>query len=68
MDYLVIAARDLRRDDVLLSNGATVNLVEKTVQPGVIFVEVDYTYRLTFSHGDPVKVYRPIGAAEGNNR
>lgn len=54
---MVIAARQLRPGDVLVNNGATVNTVDTTTTPGVIYVEVDYTYRLTFNHGDPVKVY-----------
>ena len=55
---MVVAARQLHPGDVLVSNGATVNTVDTATTPGVIYVEVDYTYRLTFNHGDAVKVYR----------
>lgn len=54
----VVPARELKRDDVLINCGATVNVVDTTTTPGVVYVEVDFTYRLTFNHGDPVKIYR----------
>ena len=59
-ENLCVAARDLRPGDVMTTHGTTINSVDVTTEPGVVYVEVDYTYRVAFHHGEPVEVSREV--------